>query len=110
MILRRAIVATLVAPIFVVACGSDGLTGPDPGAAVVQGSVEPTPPAPILPVPWPPVYTPDIEDVIPSGVYTMTIGFDQSCRIPPSLNPMTYELTSRNCPREQRKRVRVPWL
>ena len=95
MVLRPAVVATLVVPVFAGACGSDRLTGPEPGAAVVQGAVEPSPPAPILPVPFPPVYTPDIEDVIPSGVYTMTIEFDQSCRIPSSLNPMTYELTSR---------------
>ena len=101
MVLRRVIAATLVAPALVIACGSDRLTGPEPGAALVQGTVEPIPPAPIPPAPAPPpvpsrpVFTPDVEDVIPSGVYTMTIEFDQSCGIPPSLNPMTYELTAR---------------
>ena len=59
----------------------------------MQGAVGPAPPAPARPqLPFP--FTPDVEDVIPSGVYTMTIEFDPSCRIPPSLNPMTYELTA----------------
>jgi hypothetical protein len=89
--LRHVIAATLVAPALGIACGSDRLTGPEQGAAMVQGTVEPTP----VPNPFPPVFTPDIEDVIPSGLYTMRIEFDKSCRIPPSLNPMTYEVTAR---------------
>ena len=94
MVPRCVIAATLVAPALVIACGSDGLTGPEPGAVVVQGTVPPNPPGPAGPlIPFP--FTPDVEDVIPSGVYTMTIEFDQSCEIPPSLNPMTYELTAR---------------
>ena len=73
MIPWRVIVATLVAPILVIACGSDRLTGPDPGNAVTQGTVAPPTP------PFPPVFTPDVEDVIPSGLYTMKIEFDKSC-------------------------------
>lgn len=89
MVLRCVIAATLVAPALGIACGSDRLTGPE--YAMVQATVEPTP----VPNPLAPVFTRDIEDVIPSGVYTMTIEFDRSCGIPPSLNPMTYELTSK---------------
>ena len=99
MALRQVIAATLVAPALVIACGSDRLTGPEPGAALAQTTVEPPPPPPApnppLPNPFPPVFNPDVEAVIPSGVYTMTIEFDPSCRIPPSLNPMTYELTAK---------------
>lgn len=91
MVLRRVIAATLVAPALVIACGSDRVTGPEPGG-LVQGTVEPTGPAG-PPITFP--FTPDVEDVIPSGVYTMTIEFDQSCGIPLSLNPMTYEVTAR---------------
>ena len=94
MVSRCVIAAIVVAPALMIACGSDRLTGPEPGAAVVQGTGGPTPSGPAGPVvPFP--FTPDVEDVIPSGVYTMTIEFDRSCGIPPSLNPMTYELTAR---------------
>ena len=89
MIPWRVIVATLVAPILVIACRSDRLTGPDPGNAVTQGTVAPPTP------PFPPVFTPDVEDVIPSGLYTMKIEFDKSCGLPSSLNPMTYQLEAR---------------
>ena len=93
MVPRFVIAATLVAPALAIACGSGLLTGPEPAAAVVQGT-GPTPTGPAGPgSPFP--FTPDVEDVIPSGVYTMTIEFDQSCGIPPALNPMTYELTAR---------------
>ena len=94
MVLRCVLAATLVAPALVIACGSGQFTGPEPGTAVVQGTVSPTPPAP-APLPGRPVFTPDVEDVIPSGEYTMRIEFDESCRIPPSLNPMTYALSAR---------------
>ena len=78
MVSRCVIAAILVAPALMIACGSDRLTGPEPGAAVVQGTGGPTPSGPAGPVvPFP--FTPDVEDVIPSGVYTMTIEFDRSC-------------------------------
>ena len=80
---RLNVVAFIGVSALTVACGSAGLTAPQPSPAVAPSPA----PGPVLP----PTSRP-IDEVIAEGTYTMTIDIDQACALPASLKPLTYEL------------------